>query len=265
MHSKELLCEVREPGAHLVEFVVTLRNSPGVIGRVSSVIGGLEINILSGFHAALPTEREGMWSFFAELTDKTTPEQVVEAIKGVDAVVDASFLDMQLPGLIIDEVHFPLFVLDERAVVFRLGMLRAMFKHLQEMIGERVTRVLRHQMGLEAGEAKARRVQEQFHLTGEDALRVILAERVAKGWGIPTLLKYDPANQHVLILVTELFECTALEKEGTEPTGDFFRGYLQGALRVLMNNDVQVHEIECVAKGHPRCSFEATKTEAQPP
>ena len=137
-----------------------------------------------------------------------------------------------------------------------------MFGHLTEMTGRNVARVLRHQMGLEAGGAKARRVQEQFHLDGEDALRIILAERVAKGWGIPSLLKYDPTGRAALVSVTGLFECTGAEKEATESTGDFFRGYLQGVLSVLMNANINVREIECVAKGHRQCSFEATIAEA---
>jgi predicted hydrocarbon binding protein len=246
----------------MVEVVATLRNTPGALSKASSAIAALGINVLSGFHTASPKETDAKWSFFADLPEKAEAEQLREALKGSGVVAEAKITEAQFPGLIIDEFHFPLLVLNERAIVFRLGMLAEMFRHLTEMTGLSVARVLRHQMGLEAGAAKARRVQEEFHLDGEDALRIILDERVAKGWGIPNLLRYDPAGRAALVSVTELFECAASEKKATEPRGEFFRGYLQGVLSVLMNANINVREIECIAKGHPQCSFEATIAEA---
>lgn len=254
MYRKDLLCEVEAAGASLVEFTVKLRNSPGVMSKASSLIASLGINILSGFHTALATEVEGMWSFFAELTDNVTPEEVVEALKGVDGVVGASFLDAQLPGLIIDRGHFPLYVLDERAMVFRLGMLRTMFKHLMEIAGVAVGKVLLHQMGLETGEAKARRVQDHFKVEGRDALRIILAEHVAKGWGVPVIVTYDLNRKEAVIKVRELFECAAIAK-ATEPASEFFKGYLEGVLSVLMKTKLHVRETECIAKLDQHCIF----------
>ena len=261
MYPKELMCELHAPGRCLVEIVVTLRNTPGSLSQAANAIAALGINILSGFHAATPDEKDARWSFFADLTDKAEPQRVIEALNGSGVVTETKITKAQFLGLMIDEVHFPLLVLSERAVVFRVGTWAAMFRHLTEMTGKSVASVLRHQMGLEAGDAKAKQVQAEFNLHGEDALRIILAERVAKGWGVPSILKYDPTGRTAVVSVEGLFECMTMGRDATEPTGDFFRGYLQGALSVLMNTKINVREIECVTRGHPKCSFEATAIE----
>lgn len=241
---------------------MTLRNDPSALGLASNAIGALGVNVLSGWHTALPAESEATWSFFAQLTDNVTPEQVAEALKRLKVVTDVAFGQAQLPGLIVDELHFPLLVLGERAVVFKVRTLARIFTRLREMSGASVAKVLRHQMGLEAGEEKARRVQERFNLAGQDALRLILAERVAKGWGIPVILKYDAVGKEAQISVAQSFECAEAEQRVTEPAGEFLRGYLEGILSVLMKTRIQVREVECLAKGHPQCSFEATKANA---
>jgi len=266
MYPKELICELYAPGSNLVEFVATLRNIPGALSQASNVIATLGINVLSGFHTALPTETQATWSFFAELNKKTKTEQVIDALKGTGIITDVKVRQAQSPGLLIDDLHFPLCVLGDRAVVFRLDTLEAMFRHLTEMAGGNIARVLRHQLGIEAGRAKARRVQEEFHLHGEDALRIILAERVAKGWGIASLLKYDSTNGAALITVKELYECICVRSENVaiESKGEFFRGYLEGVLSTLMNSKINVREIECVREGHLQCSFEAYRSRLAP-
>jgi len=257
-YPKELLCELYAPGRRLFEFVVALRNVPSALSKASAVLGGLRINILSGFHAALPTEKEAKWSFFADLTDKAKPEDVAEALNSLDVVTDVKFSEAQLPGLIVDELHFPLLVLDERAVVFSVDSLAAVFRHLREITGPGVATVLLHQMGHQSGETEAKRVQERFHLAGEEAFKVILAERVSKGWGVPRMEEYDAEKRRVTVTVTDLLECLPLKGTMTEPASHFFRGYLEGALGVLMQTRLQVREVECVAKGDKRCTFAAT-------
>lgn len=253
--SKELLCELHAPGRRMVEFVVSLKNVPSALSKASTVLGDLGINILSGFHSALPTGMEGRWSFFADLTDTAKPEDVMEALKRVDVVTGVKFSYAQHPGLIVDELHFPLLVVDERAVVFSVDSIAVAFKHLREIAGEKVATVLLNQMGLESGEFEAKRVLEQFKLEGKKAFEIILAERVAKGWGIPKIEEYDAEKRHAIVTVTDLMECLPLRGTVTEPASHFFRGYLEGALGVLMKGRVTIKETECTAEGHARCRF----------
>jgi predicted hydrocarbon binding protein len=65
-------------------------------------------------------------------------------------------------------------------------------------------------------------------------------------------------RKEAVIKVRELFECAAVEGKASEPASEFFKGYLEGALSVLMRTKLQVREIECVARGDWQCTFITT-------
>lgn len=111
----------------------------------------------------------------------------------------------------------------------------------------------------EAGERKAKLVQERFRLAGEEALKVILAERVAKGWGVPTVERYDGGGRQAVVAVRDLFECLPFQGKMAEPSSHLFRGYLAGVLTQLMENRVTVREVDCIAKGNPQCTIARRK------
>jgi len=110
-------------------------------------------------------------------------------------------------------------------------------------------------MGVSAGENKAKNVIEDYGVSGMKAAQIILAERVAHGWGIPKLLEFDEQKPRAKVEVKDLFECLSLKGKCKEAKSHFFRGYLNGVFNVVFNKKVTTIEVECIAKGDSNCSF----------
>jgi hypothetical protein len=65
-------------------------------------------------------------------------------------------------------------------------------------------------------------VAEKYSLSGLKALQVILAERVAKGWGIPKIELFNKEKLESTIAIQDLFECVLFKGKG-EREGDSTR------------------------------------------
>jgi len=254
-HVKEIFCSVRSPGRRVVEFVVRLRNVPGAITKVSKALADLNVNILSGFHTAPPEEETGSWSFFADLSESgIEPEELAEKLKELKEVLDVNFSKRDFNGIFIDDMHFPMTVMGERCAVFRVETIGKMFGSLMEKFGSGAAFIL-YIMGVGAGEAKIDSVTKRYGIGGVKALQAVLAERMAKGWGIPRLAEFNQEKLEALIEVEDLFECLPYMGRKIGPQSLFFKGYLEGAFKRLFNKEFEVKEVECIAKGDEKCKF----------
>jgi len=80
-----------------------------------------------------------------------------------------------------------------------------------------------------------------------------MAERTAKGWCIAEFIEFS--SKSITLIVRELFECLPFKGKQENPASQFFRGYIAGLLRQILNKEVAVTEVECVAKGDAACKF----------
>jgi predicted hydrocarbon binding protein len=254
-YPKDLLCSVYSPDRRLVEFVVKLKNVPGTIAKISNRLAEKGINILSGFHTAYPSEEAGTWGFFVDLTKADVgPEEIAKQIGELDVTLDVKLSEAKFDGLIIDDLHFPIVILGERSTVLKVETFGDMFGRLYETFGSGAAVIL-YEMGVSAGENKAKNVSEKYGVNGLKALRIILAERVAKGWGIPNIAEFNEERLEATISVQDLFECLPFKGKYKEGRSHFFRGYLTGVFHQLFRKDASTTEVECVAKGDANCKF----------
>ncbi|KPV64438.1 MAG: hypothetical protein AOA65_0970 [Candidatus Bathyarchaeota archaeon BA1] len=254
-YPKDLLYSVYSPGRRLVEYVVEGKNVPGAMAKISNHLAERGINILSGFHTGYPGEEAGVWGFFVDLTEaEVEPEEVAKQIGELDIVLDVRFSKAKFDGLIIDDLHFPIVVLGERSATLKVKTFGDMFERLYEAFGSGAAVIL-YEMGVSAGGKEAKRVVERYGIDGLRALQIILAERVAKGWGIPNIAEFDEKRVEATIKVEDLFECLPFKGKYKEGRSHFFRGYLTGAFNQLFRKEASTTEIECIAKGDANCKF----------
>jgi predicted hydrocarbon binding protein len=117
--------------------------------------------------------------------------------------------------------------------------LGAITLRLFEVFGTGAALIL-FEMGVRAGENKAERISERYGIGGLKALEVILAERIAKEWGIPKIEVFNEEKLESTITVHELFECLSFRGEGREAKSHFFEGYLTGVFHKLFKRKVTV-------------------------
>lgn len=254
-YPKDVMVGIYSPSRRLFEFSVKIKNMPGAIAEVSGLLAKKGVNLLSGFHLADPAGEEARWGFIADLTGLDIEvEELLKLIMGLKLVSDVSFTEAKFNGLIVDELHFPLTALGERSVLLRVETWGDMSSRLFEAFGSGAGVIL-YEMGLKAGENKAKNIFEKYGVDGLSALQIILAERVAKGWGIPKIEEFNEEKLEAKITVQDLFECLPYRGKDKQPKSHFFRGYITGIFNNLFNKEVATEEVECIAKGDKNCKF----------
>ncbi len=254
-YRKDIFCSAYAKDGALFQFAIKLRNIPGALAEVARIFSSRGINILHGFHTAPPDREDAIWGFFVDL--KGSEEDVDSLVKEVEELNVTLEVKLARPidnGPIVDQLHFPIMVSGERSIIMNIKTVIETFNRLYERFGSGAGFIL-YEMGKAAGENEARSVSEKYDLDKPTVLKVILAERSAKGWGIPEIEKFDEEAIEASIVVHELFECTPFQGKNKEAKSQFFRGYLAGALSQLLNRRLTVVESECVAKGDRTCRF----------
>jgi predicted hydrocarbon binding protein len=254
-YERDLVLGVYSPGSNLAEFLVRLKNVPGALASVSKTLSDLNINILSGHHFASPREEEGLWVFFVDLTGReSSVEEIASIIRESEVVVDVKFSQELVDGVILDRFLFPLIVLEERSIILTIESFAEISRRLYKAFGSAAL-VLLYEMGLSAGLGKIESIEKKYRVDGLTALRIALAERIPKGWGIPNIDELSEENLQAVVTVEELFECLPTRNLERNPTSHFFRGYLTGLFSEAFDRQFQTKETECISKGDQYCRF----------
>ncbi len=248
-------------GRKLSEFLVTLDNVAGAIGKVSTAFGVENVNLLSGYHDSEVNDRYAVWHFFADTTGKDTAK-VANEIKQVQGVSEVVFSDGIIPELITSKMSFPVVMLGEtRGIVFGLDTFSEMLRSLHSTF-KSGAKVVLFAMGKADGVARAESLQGRFQLTDPKiAVTVALDLALSFGWGNTVLEEFNYDQKLAAIVIHDLFECVALKGSDHGPTGNFMRGELTGLLNVIMGAPMAVTETDCTTLGGQYCRFVARKSE----
>jgi predicted hydrocarbon binding protein len=253
--SKEVFTGIYSPKRKLIEFSIRKKNIPGSLAAISKVIADLNINLLSGFITAYPDEPTSRLTFVADLTGlDIDAEDVVKKLNALDVVLDVRYELPEIEGLMVDCMHFPLLAIKERSVLFRVETMKNMLERLYANFKTGAA-VIFYEMGQVAGERKAKGLMLKYGLKGLDLLKIIMFERIAKGWGVPEIVSFNPESANAVVRIHELFECYPFKGKLKEPRSQFFRGYLRGVFKIIFNKDVSVSENYCISKGDEFCEF----------
>ncbi|MEM3713197.1 MAG: V4R domain-containing protein [Thermoproteota archaeon] len=260
-YPKDIMCSEYLPNGRLVEFFIRLRR--GAEPKFFYALKALrEKNVLelNGFYDADLEKNEVYVGFFMDISNAKdiTPEKIVEELRKIDGIIEVKFSQKMFKDMIIDELFFPLMVGGERSFTLRVESFGAILKRLYEKFGTGAAVIL-YEMGVSLGESKVEGLIKKYKVDKQTALKIILAERSAKGWCIA---EAEEANgRRAVILVRELFECLPFRNKQEKPVSQLFRGYLAGVFQKLYGKSFTVSEVECIAKGDGICRFlvEATK------
>ncbi|MEM2050388.1 MAG: V4R domain-containing protein [Thermoproteota archaeon] len=253
LNPKEVLCAEQHPDAELIEISVKMRKTPGVFTNVVKTLYERRVKLFSGFHTV---SREGdtvlIGAFIDISNSDAQAKDIVKDLESIEGVLEVNFSEKGFNGLMIDNLHFPLLVSGERSFTFRVETFGRIVESLYEKFGTGAAVVL-YQMGVSAGEVKVRNVLNKHRMSKLDVLKLILAERTAKGWCMAEVVEFN--SEGATLIVRELFECLPFKGKKGEAFSQFFRGYLAGVFEHVLNTSVSVVEAECIAKGDPTCKF----------
>ncbi len=261
VRSLTLPCAIYAPGRRVAHLHITLKNVPGALARVTSLLEAMRVNILSGHITALPGRPEGHVSIFVDLTNSySSLDEIRAQLEKIDVVIGVRAFEPEMPGIIIDTAHFPLKFMGEEAVIMDIRHIEQMFGRLDEVF-ETGAYVILYEMGYRAGRAFAREVEEAFDMGKEDILRIIGALAIPRGWCIPEIVEWDEEAPRLVVRMRGLFTCKPFAGKRRRPTGHFMRGVLAGMVEELTGVRVKAKEVKCVAVGDPYCEFVVEKVE----
>jgi len=81
----------------------------------------------------------------------------------------------------------------------------------------------------------------------------------ALGFGQMSIEALTVNPPYGLIRVHNSFECHLTPEGIVKPYSHFIRGIIAGYLKIILNAEIKVEEIKCIAKGDAYCLFEAKR------
>lgn len=247
-------------GKDIYLFLIELKDVPGALEKLTNVIAENNIDIRSTI--LIPSvEKIGtghalMYMDFNR--SNITPQKLSRKIRELDVVLNVDYEAPKYGDYIVNTFSFPLGVMRERAIIFRVDWLKDLFKRFEKRFGSGGKTFLFY-MGLEGGRSAAAEIREKTKLTGKELVEAILKMLQALGHGIFKVEKCDLEKLEIIITAKELYECLPSNKDIDEGS-QFFRGYLSGVLTEAFKQDLVAIEVKCISRGDQYCEFHAQKT-----
>ncbi len=250
---KETIGYHYNPGKKVFLISVDLKNVPGALASVTSILSKAGVNTLSGFTAIGGGKEKAIWGFFAE------SEEDLRAARLKQLIDDSSYATNSIVvegtgGLVVDTIHFPLKLNSgETMILARKEIFSDMFKRLGEMFGSGGQAII-FEEGEATGESDARRLIEIF---GNDLAQQSTPELsmlyLSLGWGQPELVRFNPQPFSATIRLFDSFECSG--QKSSKANSQFIRGHMVGLIDVLFEKHVKCTETKCLALGDECCEF----------
>ena len=150
----------------------------------------------------------------------------------------------------VDSQQVREFILSESVLVDR-GAIGVLYETALKFVGLGIGGIM-YTAGKKGGARGAELLEKEFSFQGDQLLEAALIAFERGNWGKPTLIRND-GKLSVKVEHSALASSVAGQKK---PICHPLAGYLAGFLEESWKHRVQVRETECMANGHPHCTFE---------
>ncbi|BAJ50992.1 conserved hypothetical protein [Candidatus Caldarchaeum subterraneum] len=253
---RAIYCGDRE----LYLFSVELVDRPGSLAEVLAVFATYGVNIVNIYTTQsiyTDTSSTVEANIAADLTGKNvSSEQLAKSINLLNSVKRVTVVSKQLPNILVDELHFPLRVVGDRAVIYRDGAYGEMIHAIRRQLGTAGEALLYH-IGFSIGKGAWKKIKE---ICGE---KMHLLPKYIQYWNLVHSaariihIEIDFEKKDFLIRAESVYECEVGRGHG-KPFSNIFRGSLAGILNEALGVETVV-ETKCIAAGDPYCEFVPAK------
>jgi len=230
-----------------------------MLSKILAAMAEHNVRVLSGFHEAPAAAEKAHWSFFADFANSNLePDAFAIKLRAIPNVLDVR-VKLGSDGFIVDSMHYPVLVGEDRALVVRAEMLTALIGRVHSLFGKgsASAAVVLHQIGEASGASSFNYMSNK---RGEDFIKKHLDQTLrlysAQGWGIFSVNSADSDQKRWTIQVRECFECLNLKNSSKTPVCHFVRGIISGLFSQLFSQKMDCVETKCPAKGDDSCLFE---------
>ena len=238
----------------LAEFIVYSRGNPYVVSDLIELFKEYDIVPLS---CNISRIREYYTILvFADFTNaKITPSKLKDKISDISGIEKVSYIGERVHGLMFDELSFPITTNmgKSRAIILLVSTFSDTLKRMKSEWGSGAEAFL-YYLGYDMGYDCARIFRQEIKYYREEIMEVLKVIQ-ALGWGRIKKLELDFDRKRGRLIILDLFESETSRGQFAVPKCHFFRGFLAGFLSQLLEVNIKVAEVRCIAKGDPHCEF----------
>jgi predicted hydrocarbon binding protein len=251
------------PGRRLGGFRIVAGREHGVMRKALDVCSKYNAYLIS-LHFTLNPKGEKVFTLIYDLTESTAPiKEIAEEIEKIESISEVTLIEQQAEGFIADTASPIITAGGVRGIILRTHIWAILVNKIREKFGSGGEAIL-YYIGVDMGSEAAvehKKMAEALGLREPDKITSILGASIftSIGWGSMQIERFTLNPPYALITVYNNFECE-IGPASEKPYSQLTRGLVAGYLSQLLGSEMQVNEIECLAKGDPCCRFECRAT-----
>ena len=242
------------PGRRLYGYWMILENVPGTLAKVTNVFADEGVNIVKVLVTSVEEGADSL--FYCDFTDvDVKPEKLAEDFRRMKVVKDIKLIEPIIPGLLIDNIHFPIMISKGRYVINREDCLRSFIKGMRSEFGS-AGEALLYRIGLDMGKGMWQGL-DYYTTDAEEKLEIFKQLFMNTGYGKMDM-EIDIIGKEADVIVYDSIECR--QGIGSEnPYSHYIRGIIAGVFKNIFGGEVDVKEMKCIAVGDEYCEFRVEK------
>ena len=242
------------PGRRLYGYWMLLENIPGVLAKVTNVFAKKGVNLVKVLVTSVEEGADSL--FYCDFTDvDVKPEKLAEDFRRLKEVRDIKHIEPVIPGLLIDNIHFPIMISKGRYVLCGEDGFRGFVKGVRDEFGS-AGEALLYYAGLDVGEGMWKGM-DYYTTVVKDKIEIFKRLFMNTGYGKMDI-DINIIGEEADVIVYDSIECS--QGIGSEnPYSHYIRGIIAGVFKNIFGGEVDVKEMKCIAVGDEYCEFKVVK------
>jgi predicted hydrocarbon binding protein len=134
----------------------------------------------------------------------------------------------------------------------------SILKNLREAVGQKKADEIIYKSSKDAGIKYMSALKKSFSMSKVDMIKWAVNSITLSGWGKVTVINANGEQNTFTIRVNDSVVAKELGKS-SEPTDAILAGFFAGGGTAIFEENVEVRETRCIAKGDPYCEFTTIK------
>ncbi|MGA1974617.1 MAG: ACT domain-containing protein [Conexivisphaerales archaeon] len=237
---------VQEPqkGAQIFEMFITLKNQPGALNRVTTILAEHGVNVLKG---QIFTEGDkGYFAVFVACTSSALIDEITSKIKALEDVID-----IKHENSYVDVFMYPLSSGSQRALIFSANAVYSSYATLEKVLGLGPARVIVYNSGYQLGYELASFLRKTTGITScKESVDLFVKAFRASGLGVVSTnhFREEPFEAEIKVRNFLILDNPSLPYSPV--LCDLAKGIVSGAFAFITARPVMAEEVTCQLKGN---------------
>ena len=239
----------------VVGFELTLANTPGTLNKITSVTKDHNLNIYYIETYSKSTDKYELFIAIDFNDTKVSPEEILKEFRKYRKYVLEASIAPIFKNIIYPSKFYTKDIGNIRAILFDVANMKGLIEKTREKIGVEAGNALLYYLGDGVG-------KEIYEIYGSSLgikdfeEGILLLKTLARGAGWAEIIEYEKKDDKIILKLEKLWECEIQKNTVDKPASHFVRGLLAGFFKTLLEKEVIVKEVKCIAVGNPYCQFE---------